>query len=639
MKSGFYLENDSTYFETILQDAQQQMDSVTLEQRTTFQGLPVQYYEYAYQNNLRYKVMQFHRGGRIVLLLVGGMPEYVNEAADELFHSVELLPYPHQERKQIQVDGFAVETTASPLHQSPKEQLDDDEATNLNRRYLGVTTLTDSIRAVSYVILRYKMPSYFWTASDTAYLSIKANNSLEDGDSMVQRKFTLIGKQPALLTDVVTKGSQNIERTLLFFHGDSLVHVSANIPQEQINDTCHQRFFETIRVQSDLPATLTKSKSDLFLKALHAKDSVAYAEVKRTLDQMVFTESELPFLHEAVLFPAATEEELAIRSRLVNSVDQLNSPATIDFVRAQYSQLKEDHARPELLYLLAHHLSDTSYQLLAELLERSVPAGYDYDKIADAMKDSLELTVRFLPRFLPLLADSVMAPVIADVVVSCLEDSLVGVSSIRPHRKAILAGGKRSVQAIKKNAENYWSNLQWMKLLAFLNDSESIAVLRQILQVQEPWAQMDAALRLAELRQVVPPGVWEKLARNVEVRYNLYYRMKEGGLIKLFPAAYATRQALAESELHASASEDTDVKSVTFLGSRMAMYKGKSTSFLLYKIVIATEEGTGSYLGVAGPFEGTSPLSGNATGVYWEENYQPAGVNGLLKAYLKQLGE
>jgi hypothetical protein len=102
---------------------------------------------------------------------------------------------------------------------------------------------------------------------------------------------------------------------------------------------------------------------------------------------------------------------------------------------------------------------------------------------------------------------------------------------------------------------------------------------------------------------------------------------------------YATPQLLAESELYLLASDENEVKAITFVGTRMERYKGATSKFYLFKITIETDDGPAAFLGIAGPYllQGKQPgTDALVTGIFWNEYYNAQKTASHLKAYLEE---
>ncbi len=86
------------------------------------------------------------------------------------------------------------------------------------------------------------------------------------------------------------------------------------------------------------------------------------------------------------------------------------------------------------------------------------------------------------------------------------------------------------------------------------------------------------------------------------MRRYFYLSLKELKKTALFPKQYATQPAFAEAAVHEIAADDYEVKKISFAAKKTAVYKGKSYTFYLYRVVMEEGEPAG-YLGIAGGYK------------------------------------
>jgi uncharacterized protein YbaP (TraB family) len=633
IKPGYYIDGDSAFFENYLNEIRGQIDTITFRSDTMVQGFPAQFFDYTYRNEFHYKVLQVIRGGRIITLLVGGMKNVSLDAAQTFFSSLELQPFVHAEAKHIERQGFTVHTAAMP------HGMEGDEQPKGEQQRSTMYGFTDTTQRVEFIVNRFKVPAYFWTTSDTAYLSLKLKGFVNEGDSVWYQTYTKNGGLTSLEAVIESPKNQHLQKVRLLASGDSIYSVIGFIPKLFLNDKQHNEFFESFRLVKERPTTISANKEAALFRALQSPDSATVAEGKRSIEEMMTTKADLPWLHRGILLHTETEEAKAAQDLLLDAIVSLNDTATVQFVREQYSQLpkQSEEARPRLLYLLAKHQTETSYKLLQQLLQAPLYAGGDYRNLRWAMNDSLELTAAILPSLLPLLGDTSIGSDIANLVNRCISDSLLDKSVLWVYENQILRGGKRALSIAKENPEEYWSHGNWTDLLAYLNNTKANALLQQYLSLPELSIKQDAAVLLLGNNQTVSAQQLVKLAADKGQRFNFYHQLKQIGKEPFFPVAYANQVSLAEGELYAYASDEWDVKSIQFMSTRTEKYGDTLSRFHLFKITLNTDEGPQSYLGVAGPYKpGTKQLiSGDATGVYWDEILQSSRLRQQLRAYLQ----
>jgi hypothetical protein len=152
-----------------------------------------------------------------------------------------------------------------------------------------------------------------------------------------------------------------------------------------------------------------------------------------------------------------------------------------------------------------------------------------------------------------------------------------------------------------------------------------------------------AAIALLKAGESVDPSVWTSIAKDRDTRLALYGKLKDIEKLKYFPKEYLSQRDFAESLL-LDTFEDETPSGVKFLREATATFKGKTRKFLLYRVDFEDDDGTISYLGVAGFYGVNSKaiLPGdedNYSGYYDGDEYTPGLENKLLTAYLKGFTE
>jgi hypothetical protein len=293
------------------------------------------------------------------------------------------------------------------------------------------------------------------------------------------------------------------------------------------------------------------------------------------------------------------------------------------------------------LKTLASHHTARSYELLKRLWTGQPPVSDNYYQLRWPLQDSGQLTASLFPELLQLLADTVMGRDVAYITEHCLQDSVISLNMLLPYRQVINRSAQTALLHAKSANANdeYWQHNSWIQLLARFNDKQANGLLQQLLLSKNLYIKQEAAVHLIKNSQPVNALELDKLARNKDTRYSFYSDLRNLGKEQLFPKMYATPQLLAESELYLLASDENEVKAITFVGTRMERYKGATSKFYLFKITIETDDGPAAFLGIAGPYllQGKQPgTDALVTGIFWNEYYNAQKTASHLKAYLEE---
>ncbi|HUP13472.1 MAG TPA: hypothetical protein VM187_14710, partial [Niastella sp.] len=210
---------------------------------------------------------------------------------------------------------------------------------------------------------------------------------------------------------------------------------------------------------------------------------------------------------------------------------------------------------------------------------------------------------------------------------------------LAPLQNDFINTAKKLLPAVKKQQSEWFIIDDLLVLIGRFNTTAGYAVLKSYLTAKDLVIKKEAAIQLIKNKQAVPPEVLLKLAADDNLRTQLYRELKELKKTALFPTQYATQQAFGKSAMYEIASDDYDVKKITFLAKRTAGFKGKLYTFYLYRVVLTDDEPAG-YLGIAGGYKPGSTTLETAidlSEIFWEETWSANKVNAHFKAFLKNM--
>jgi predicted nucleic acid-binding protein len=397
-------------------------------------------------------------------------------------------------------------------------------------------------------------------------------------------------------------------------------------------------------VNHNTASTLFTNKTRELLAALQSPDSLTFSEAKTALNKVPFSREDLPLLHKAMLqrYRDSAEYNTANNS-LFNIIGDLKDETTVETVKQCWATLPADKEdmRYDLLRLVAAHQTGASFSLVRDLLLKHRPGSGNSYRLFSELSDSLELVKPLLPDLLPLLKDSVAKEDIVSMVRVMLDSNLVDIALVSKYKKELYdmaSAGLKRLQ--KKESDDYWYEYDdLIKVLVKLKDPVAFQWVRKMLVQTDIDVKHTAAIELLKSGQPVDAAEWLKLAADKSVRTNLYGELEGLKKTALFPKQYFTEKAFAESDLYAYASEDDEVKKITYVSERVVMYKGARKRFYLFSVDMSYEDEKIVHLGIAGPF-GLKPakpvINAAATGIKWDSNYKAATIDADLKAYLEE---
>jgi hypothetical protein len=324
---------------------------------------------------------------------------------------------------------------------------------------------------------------------------------------------------------------------------------------------------------------------------------------------------------------------------LAAELGRLKDTTTIAFIKEQYPLFinEKEYLKNTALATLAGLHTQESYSCLAQLLNQYGPPakGIGYQSMG-AFRDSLSLLVPVFASIQQLAKDSASCASVAELALTLKDSGYIKQEQIAIAANDYIQTARRLLPSFKKdNFYYYVSDL--LQVIGSFNSTAGNNLLKSYLTVKDNYVKKQAALQLIKNKQPVPAAEMLKLAADADIRTNFYEELKDLKKTALFPKQYVTRQAFGESTVYQFATDDYEVKKITFLAKKIAKHNGKSYTFYLYRVVLEDDEPAG-YLGIAGGYTtGSTSLEAaeDLSGIYWKETYKESKMNSLFKAFLE----
>lgn len=585
------------------------------------------------------KVLNLHRGNRIYYLFATTSDSVQSrKEIENFFTSFSLLPPKESEWRAANApDNSFTAWSATPVTRYI-------DSTDPDSKLISYEVY-DSTAPCTYFVGKSSYPPHYWADNDTALLRRTVNNYISYNDSLLSYIPVTNGDYRGVEIVVGLPDNHNVKKMRLLIVGDTLFTIyGINAPEILALDNS-RRLFSEFKVHHTTPSTIFTSKAAALLKALHSTDSAAFADAKETLKLVSFAKTDLSLLHKAMLERYSDSVEYnynTVNNLLFTEVASLKDESTLALVKQVWDQLpaeKED-LRYGMLRMLANHATAPAVSLVKDLLLQHPPREGQPFQLFSSLEDSLELVAPIFPELLPLLKDSLAASSLISLAEDLLDSNLVDIRVLLNYKEDLYRQAGIGLKNLKLPDEiNWYNNNVLIRLLAKLKEPAAYQWVRKFLLQSNLYLKHTAAIALLKGGQPVEAAELLKLAADKEQRIDLYNDLKEMQKMAFFPKQYLTQQAIAESELYAQASDENDVKKMTFIGERVAMYKGVRKKFYLYRVDMSYEDEKVIHLGIAGPYELKSAgivTEARATGIHWEKEYDPATIDADLKACLEQ---
>ena len=642
VKPGHYITADSIIYNEFVNNIKKQYQNVVINEKW-LQGHKLQQItgRNTLQPSLYMNAVNLLKNGRnIVVLAISDSAHLHAPAIDSVFSTLHFIDPPSM-AWQTYTDGDNLFSVQAPgalrysLYESGRK-----------KQWYAY----DTVSSVSYTILPDTLGKYFQAINDSSYWKNRLARNLGT-DSVIQKTWISNGTLKGM--DLLTKEQQSesmYKRMRLLLDGNKLYKLFVSAGRELLYNDNTNNFFNSFRITAPAADSdfIFTSKTKLLLADLAGSDSAARYEAYSAINDAPMTEPDRILLQDALYkkYYSFYDSTLSphINYAIAGKLAKLQNNASIDFVKEQYGLFTEraDTLKNISLVMLANLHTKESYAALAGLLQQSPPhEPFDY-RFGNSLEDSLSLTAAIYPALQRLAEDTTHASSIARIANTLLDSGFIKLDEVKRAESDFERSAMAMLPAMVRADNPVYSHYQLVKLLGRFNSAASNRVLKAWLDIKSLWLRKEVAIELLKNGQTVSAAVLTGLAADKSMRSDLYSGLKEIKKIALFPARYATRAYFAEAAVYdaAAGNDDYEINSIHFLEKRTAKYKGKQYTFYIYKVILAGNDTTENYLGIAGGYtvNGTTlqPVA-DISGIYYTKPFDANNIGLLLKEYLKEL--
>lgn len=643
INAGHFLDGDSSFFELFKENLLQDKITKLREEKGLHNGYPSMRFDAeSDEEALFYKTKNVVRGNRVYTLMVlGHKSQKGDNGPDYYFNSLKLTDYKLGNSTQQSADDNTFSSwVPAKFELAKKEDEEGDDSTRVHY------TSYNPNEAVSYEVIKDKLPAFYWTEADTSFYRGKANEAKGYNDSVLSYINVRNGNITGVEQVVQSPGSNNLKRMRYLLHGDTLYTLLAFVPSQHLNDTRHNDFFSKFSIRNDkVKPTIFTSKAKLLLEALQSKDSATAENAKNMLDKVSFTKADLPLLHKAFLvsYPDDTLYFGSVRNRLINVFDGLSDSSTVDFIKDNYEKLGDRGSdKLAMLNLLVDYKTIYSYTTLKDLFVNKTPTKLgNRSSVGYGVTDSLDLAKLLYPDILALLKNGDFWQDVANYTSTLLDSNTVEPSMIKPYEKEILfiADTLLAGQTLKGGDIWTWPYESLLHLLGELNTTESNKMLQRYAAHPDIFLKKTAVTCLLKNDQQTDAKEIEKVAADKEYRLDFYEGLKKIKRESFFTPRYLAQRYFAESEMYQFGDEDYSPSSVEYLGEKEAIFDGQKKRFFLFRLGFNDEDGKEeeTHLGIAGPYSLDSKdlkTNNDGTDIYYDEEFSKKTVDKQFKELL-----
>ncbi len=641
VKAGNTLSNDSILLNGFADYYKKDYNSTS--KWTNFKGYPAMEIE-GDVKNAHTKILSFVRGNKQIAIMVIAQGKGIDANEEEIFRSLQLIPYGHF-RWELISDSLKTFCTTGP---SPFTAFDRDSTSDDSHTFLYCF---DSGSATSYMVYTDTLNKYFWETNDSLFLKKQLSTLISEKDSLIWERMTKNGNDGSIEGLIQKKHSHRFERARVILHGDIAYILYAFSDSEGLTWEYSGKFYDDFLAKSPVARNIHENKMAMLTKDLQSTDSATFRQAYGALSDQELTPNDVQLLMPIAfkeypsLYPGG--DDLAANQLLANKISKVGSAGTVAYIKSQYPKLtgKKESLKNIALGILADLGTKESFSALAKLIKEQPPKEGNHYLFATKMLNKPELLRDIFPDIRGLIADTGVGLVVAWLGGKLLDSGLITIEEVAMCEKALIGLTSKKIPGLKDEISYHFGFKTVLYLLDTLNTKETRQSIREYTTVKNNYLKMRAALYLAKRNEPVHDSIWNELAAGPETRLELYNSLVDINKESFFPVAKLNQKSFSESLIYASATDNEEMEflSETLVAEDTAEVKGVQYRFFLYKITYGNDSDNASYLGVAGGYSLTDPSNLETepkyTGVFTNENYDEIKVKELFQVYLKIMDE
>jgi uncharacterized protein YbaP (TraB family) len=637
-RRGFFSSLDSLFFEELVNEYRSNgIHKVKSYRHGNVQGFPAVFVVLGTEvekESVEFQVAVINRGNRRYTALAGYFPDKQREAeAKRFINSISFLPYtaPSNLDGQPKHENFRIR---SPHYFERKSGVEEEDLT---------FEMYDSTAAITAWIQKEPLHRYYYAKNDSTFYRDQIDFYIGEKDSLLRYQLRWKNGQPASDALIAMDGTHNRKRVVQMASGDTLYTLSVILSEEVAATNAYEEMFNTFAIIDRQPNHYTETKARQLFNDLMLPDSLIFNEAKEAISWIELSEKDIPYLQQALLNPMIdfSYRQTCAHDMLMDRLLGMNDASTVAFVKEVYPALRGRNAELQypLLSLLARMQTSESYEAVAQLLKSGLPAAGHPGLLADAMNDSLELSVKLLPLVRANKEDSLLRLILPRYLNSLYEAKLIDTRSLEEFRPQLHALADYFMEEQRDKSQPMPAYFhQLLELLTKLGDAESMSRLDGFAMHSNEDIQYNAVRYQLENKMQAQVKAVQNLAHDAFYRSSIYEILDKAGKLKLFPSALKKQSALAESHLYRELWGVYGEFEINLAKEMTRSEGGTKSKYYLYKLSFKTDMGLVEYLGVVGPY----PLKGKIdptppqmVGVYFEELFDASKLEEQLEAFIE----
>jgi len=344
---------------------------------------------------------------------------------------------------------------------------------------------------------------------------------------------------------------------------------------------------------------ILKDKTSDFYKALRANDSIVLSGYRFIQFDTSHIDS-LKYYIENFDFPSDKQH---IQAHLIQKMGEIDDPEVVSFFKAYYAKsYNNSGAQTKILQSITKAKDENSVRLLLDLMSQDLPLvsnTFEIQNIFRPYGDSLSLAKKLYPEILDYSGISEYKSPIFSILAELRTERMVKASTYKKYRKQLLNDAKIQLkrhlgQATKRNGQPRSSRIAKQQnslledyvilLYPFIKEREVHQFFDRLQLVKDPRIRTTYAILLAGSGSSIPKGMLESLADDINSRAMLFNGLKKINKLNMFPRAYYSQQALAETALFGQGRYNPIKNDLHYLNQKNVTFKRKSYTCYYFKM-------------------------------------------------------
>lgn len=554
---------------------------------------------------------------------------YNTGAYQSAFQSFKFLPASTDHYKMVKTPLDSLLTIRLPQEFKKTPKKSEEAAESKNPLYRSF----DANTGLTYYMQKIEGSDYYYSVSDSVYWKKVQKRLVNYFDTLLYSRELNINGLKAKELIVKDKKETTITRHLVFGFGKDQYDLYAYLPE---NDSSERSLlpFKNVHYSGNYKEKIVSDTSAFrrLVTDVFSPDSTIKKKSRSAFYQFKLTANVFSQVKDVLNSPNYVADttgyvEFNIKTRLLNSLDDLEPSVTYDYIKAKLNDPKtEKELLPHYASALASIKTKQAYETLNTFYATHLLGLNEYSGSLFIARDSFGLATILYPAILEAFAkDTAENYALINLTTLLLDSGLLKYEQVKPYEADLFKQSLTYAGQVtdKKLIFETSYNEGLLDILGYAPDKTNLYDhLNQLAASKNHWAAYYASYYLLKYNQPVKEKVTESIAAHPYLRNLMYNGYGELKRLDAFPRKYKNQQSLAEADLFGTAydSDEVEISKMEFMKKKTELLEGRKAEFYLFKVSFNDED---TYLAFAGPYYvGEEPSNvGAKTTIYYDEVY------------------